>query len=117
MHKRVTPEARDPEHNRVADGAAVSAMLELLTDGVGGLPAAFERADEERRLRDDATREVLASPELRKAARQSPELAANIASVRDVLKRKDAAAEQSLTELRDATEEWLVALKRLRELG
>jgi|GEM_PF-3199507 len=104
-----------PREGRVADDAAVMALLDLLTDAVAGLPEALDRGEEARRIRAEATRELLGSRELKVAVRQTPELGKNITSARKELERQDAAAEQSLAELRDASGEWLAALKTLRE--
>ena len=112
------PDARaDDRARRVNDDAAISALLDRLTDGVSALPEALEQAEKERRVRAEATRELLASPELKKMAGQAPDLRKKITSARDEEDRKDAAAERAIAELRDATEEWLGALKMLRDLG
>lgn len=110
------PRAAEPV-GRVADDAAVSALLDQLTDGVSALPAALEEGEMARRLRAEATRELLGSPELKKMAGQSPDVRKKITSARKEEDRKDAAAEQSIAELRDAAQEWLTALKSLRDLG
>lgn len=106
-----------PREDRVADDAAVTALLDLLTDGVAGLPEALERGEEARRARAAAARELLGSPELKGAARRAPELGRSITSARKELDRQDAAAEQSAAELREASGEWLAALKVLRDPG
>ena len=110
------PDARaDEPPGRVNDDAAVSALLDQLTDGVSALPEALEQAEKDRRLRAAATRELLASPELKKMAGQAPDLRTKITAARKEQDRKDAAAEQAIAELRDAGQEWLAALKTLRD--
>lgn len=104
--------ARD---DRVADDAAVTALLDLLTEGVAGLPEALERAEEGRRARAEESRQLLGSRELKSAARGAPELGKSITSARKELDRQDGVAEQSIAELRDAEGEWLAAIKALRE--
>jgi len=100
---------------RVPDDAAVSALLDQLAEGVSALPEALERGEKARRLRAEATRELLASPELKALTRQAPEIRKKITSARKEEDRKDAAAEQLLAELSDASQEWLAALKSLRD--
>jgi hypothetical protein len=112
------PDARADERARhVNDDAAVSALLDRLTDGVSALPEALEQAEKDRRLRAEATRELLASPELRRMAGHDPDLRRKITSARDEEDRKDASTERAIAELRDAADEWLGALKTLRDLG
>jgi len=107
----------DERAGRVSDDAAVSDLLDRLTDGVSALPAALEQAEKDRRVRAEATRELLASPELKRMAGQAPDLRQKITSARKEEDRKDAAGERAIAELRDAAEEWLGALKSLRDLG
>jgi hypothetical protein len=102
---------------RVPDDAAVSALLDQLTDGVSGLSEALEQGDKARRVRAESTRELLASPELKAMTRQAPEIRKKITSVRKEEDRKDAAAQQSIADLNDASQEWLASLKSLRDLG
>lgn len=112
---RKRPTAAEARRERVADDAAVSAILDLLTDGVATLPEALDRGEEARRARAEAARELLASPELKKAARADPDLGKSITSARKELDRQDAGAEQALAELREAGTEWHAALKSLHD--
>ncbi|WP_374974936.1 hypothetical protein ACEYYH_13835 [Microbacterium trichothecenolyticum] len=106
-----------PREDRVADDAAVTALLDVLTDGVATLPEALERGEEARRARAESARELLGSRELRAAARRVPELGRSIETARAELDRQDTAAEQARSELHDASKEWLTALKALRNPG
>jgi hypothetical protein len=99
------------------DDAAVSALLDQLTDCVSALPEALEQGEKARRMRAEATRELLASPEFKRMSQQSPEVREKITSVGQEEDRKDAAAQQSIAELSDASKEWLEALMSLRDLG
>src|SRR5215207_7431171 len=102
---------------RVPDDAAVTALLDQLGDGVSALSEALEQGEKARRVRAEATRDLLGSPEFKAMTRQAPELRKKITSARKEEDRKDAAAEQSIAELNDASQEWLAGLKSLRELG
>lgn len=102
---------------RVPDDAAVSALLDSLIDGVSALPEVLEQGEKARRMRAESARELLASPELKELAHGAPDIRSKITAARREQDRKDAEAEQSLTELREASEEWLAGLKSLRELG
>ncbi|MFF2488121.1 hypothetical protein ACFVSU_17080 [Microbacterium sp. NPDC058062] len=106
-----------PREDRVADDAAVAALLDVLTDGVAALPEVLERGEEARRARAESARGLLSSRELRAAARRVPELGTSIESARAELDRQDTAAEQARSELHDASKEWLTALKALRDPG
>lgn len=105
------------EPARAPDDAAVSALLDQLADGVSALPETLEQAEKARRLRAEATRELLASPELRSIAGQAADVRKKLTLVGKEEDRKDAEAEQSIAELRDAAQEWLAALKSLRDIG
>ena len=109
--------ANEPAAARVDDDAAVSAVLDQLAEGVAALPEVLEQGEKARRQRADATRELLASPELKKFAAQSPDIRKKITSARKAEDGRDAAAEQSIAELSDAAQEWLAAVKSLRDLG
>lgn len=106
-----------PREDRVADDAAVTALLDVLTDGVAALPEVLERGEEARRARAESARGLLSSRELRAAARRVPELGTSIESARAELDRQDTAAEQARSQLHDASKEWLTALKALRKPG
>jgi len=106
-----------PREDRVADDAAVTALLDVLTDSVAALPEVLERGEEARRARAESARALLGSRELRAAARRVPELGTSIESARAELDRQDAAAEQARSQLHDASKEWLTALKALRDPG
>ncbi|MEV4688968.1 phage tail protein [Microbacterium sp. LWH3-1.2] len=88
---------------------------------VSGLKRTTEVVEhrEGRRLvaRAESARELLGSRELRAAARRVPELGRSIESAPAELDRQDAAAEQSRSELHDASKEWLEALRTLRNPG
>lgn len=105
------------EPARAPDDAAVSALLDQLADDVSALPETLEQAEKARRLRAEATRELLASPELRSIAGQAADVRKKLTLVGKEEDRKDAEAEQSIAELRDAAQEWLAALKSLRDIG
>ena len=102
---------------RAPDDAVVSALLDQLTDSVSALPEALGQGEMARRVRAEATRELLASPEFKRMSQQAPEVRERISSVGKEEDRKDAAAQQSVAELSDASREWLAALKSLRDLG
>lgn len=102
---------------RAPDDSVVSALLDQLTDAVSALPEALEQGEKARRVRAEATRELLASPEFKRMSQQAPEVRERITSVGQEEDRKEAAAQQSIAELSDASKEWLEALKSLRDLG
>ncbi|HET8927638.1 MAG TPA: hypothetical protein VFN24_07385 [Microbacterium sp.] len=101
---------------RVPDDAAVSALLDQLTEGVSALHEALEQGEKARRVRAETTRELLASPELKAMTRQAPEIRKKIASALKEEDRKSAEAEQSIADLDDAAQDWLAELKKLRDL-
>jgi hypothetical protein len=105
---------------RAADDDPISQAVEDLVgrigDGLASLSTAAEGAARERESELREARDLFASDTVKRLSESSPEVKANVQSVRAVLKQDDADANRALDELRQSIEGWTAELDTLRGL-
>lgn len=102
--------AGEPVHDAAAD------LVTRVKEGIGGLLAAAEVAEEQRRTERHEAEDVVRDPVVKSLASQVPELAANLKSLRRSWEVEDAEAERAMVSLRQAADGWVSDLETLSRL-
>jgi len=91
-------------------------LVQRVQAAVDGLAGGAEAAEEERQLEKKSVQELLGSSAVKRAAAQSPALAANVESVRATFKQDDAEAKRQLAAVRESAGSWAGDLEALMSL-
>lgn len=100
----------DPLHRAGAD------LVDRVRTGIDALVTAAEAAEEQRGADQKSTQELLGSALVKRLSAQSPELAANVESVRATLKGDDAEAKRQQAGIQEAARAWAGDLDELTNL-
>lgn len=97
-------------------GQAVDDLVGRVQDGLASLSVAAEGAAKAREAELREARDLFTSDIVKRLAASTPEVKANIGSVRATQKQDDADANRALGELREALDGWNAELETLRGL-
>jgi hypothetical protein len=97
-------------------GQAVEDLVERVQDGLASLSAGTEGAAKARETELQEARDLFTSDLVKRLAASTPEVKANVASVRATQKQDDADANRALVELRESLDGWTAELDTLRGL-
>ncbi len=104
------PAADDPA------GQAVEDLAARVREGMDSLLAGVEGAEKAREAEQQEAQELFKSAVVRRLSANTPEIGANIESIRAAHKQDDADAKRAMGDLRDALDGWAADLDGLRDL-